>query len=98
MISNPRFIVGRKVKSRCQQIIRAIFIFLTPSQQSTVNSQQSRTVQPESISLLDAASPFSRGNRGGFAPRKRTCVEALLPCVTMHGITDAASKLENALV
>ena len=37
--------VGRKVESRGQQIIRAIFIFLTPpstvnSQQSTVNSQQ----------------------------------------------------------
>jgi len=41
MISNPRFIVGRKVESSCQQIIRALFIFLTPSQQSTVNSQQS---------------------------------------------------------
>jgi hypothetical protein len=40
MISNPRFIVGRKVESSCQQIIRAIFIFLTHSQQSTVNSQQ----------------------------------------------------------
>jgi len=39
MISNPRFILGRKVKSRGQQIIRAIFIFLTPP--STVNSQQS---------------------------------------------------------
>ena len=58
MISNPRFIVGRKVESRGQQIIRAIFIFLTPNQQSTVNSQQStvnsqqaRTVQPESIFL-----------------------------------------------
>ncbi|MEG4917391.1 hypothetical protein [Microcoleus sp. B7-D4] len=49
------------------------------SQQSTVNSQQSRTVQPESISLLDAALPFTRGNRRGFAPRKRTCVEALPP-------------------
>ncbi len=41
MRSNPRFIVGRKVESRGQQIIRAIFIFLTHSQQSTVNSQQS---------------------------------------------------------
>jgi hypothetical protein len=40
MISNPRFILGRKVESSCQQIIRAIFIFLTHSQQSTVNSQQ----------------------------------------------------------
>ena len=35
-----------KVESSCQQIIRAIFTFLTPpstviSQQSTVNSQQS---------------------------------------------------------
>ena len=46
MISNPRFIVGRKVESCGQQIIRAIFSFLTHSQQSTVNSQQSRTVQP----------------------------------------------------
>ncbi|MEG5034062.1 hypothetical protein [Microcoleus sp. AT3-D2] len=36
MISNPRFIVGRKVKSSWQQIIRAIFIFLTHSQQSTI--------------------------------------------------------------
>jgi hypothetical protein len=34
-------IVGRKVESRGQQIIRAIFIFLTPA--STVNSQQSFT-------------------------------------------------------
>jgi len=41
MISNPRFLVGRKVQSSCQQIIRAIFIFFTHSQQSTVNSQQS---------------------------------------------------------
>jgi hypothetical protein len=46
MISNPRLIVGRKVESGDQQIIRAIFIFLTRpslviSQQSTVNSQQS---------------------------------------------------------
>ncbi|MEG4486469.1 hypothetical protein [Microcoleus sp. D2_18a_B4] len=41
MISNPPFIVGRKVESRCQQIIRAIFIFLTHRQQSTVNSQPS---------------------------------------------------------
>jgi hypothetical protein len=41
MISNPRLIVGRKVESSGQQIIRAIFIFLTHSQQSTVNSQQS---------------------------------------------------------
>jgi hypothetical protein len=41
MISNPRFIVGRKVESRGQQIIRAIFIFWIHSQQSTVNSQQS---------------------------------------------------------
>ena len=46
MISNPCFIVGRKVESRGQQIIRAIFIFLTPPstvncQQSTVNCQQS---------------------------------------------------------
>jgi hypothetical protein len=46
MISNPRFILGRKVESSSQQIIRAIFIFLTRpstvnSQQSTVNSQQS---------------------------------------------------------
>src|SRR4028118_477626 len=32
--------VGRKVESSCQQIIRAIFIFLIPSQQSTINSQQ----------------------------------------------------------
>ena len=39
MISNPRLIVGRKVESGGQQIIRAIFIFLTPP--STVNSQQS---------------------------------------------------------
>ena len=39
MISNPRFIVGRKVESGGQQIIRAIFSFLTPP--STVNSQQS---------------------------------------------------------
>jgi hypothetical protein len=31
MISNPRFMVGRKVESSSQQIIRAIFIFLTPS-------------------------------------------------------------------
>jgi len=31
--------VGRKVELSCQQIIRAIFIFLTPP--STVNSQQS---------------------------------------------------------
>jgi hypothetical protein len=38
MISNPRFIVGRKVELSCQQIIRAIFIFLTHSQQSTVNN------------------------------------------------------------
>ena len=41
MISNPRFLVGRKVESRGQQIIRAIIIFVTHSQQSTVNSQQS---------------------------------------------------------
>ncbi|MEG3930594.1 hypothetical protein [Microcoleus sp. B13-B6] len=41
MISNPRFIVGRKVESNCQQIIRVIFILLTHRQQSTVNSQQS---------------------------------------------------------
>jgi hypothetical protein len=40
MISNPRLILGRKVESSCQQIIRAIFIFLTHSQQSTANSQQ----------------------------------------------------------
>jgi len=33
--------VERKVESSSQQIIRAIFIFLTHSQQSTVNSQQS---------------------------------------------------------
>ena len=39
MISNPRLIVGRKVESGGQQIIRAIFIFLT--RPSTVNSQQS---------------------------------------------------------
>jgi len=38
MISNPRSEVGRKVESSGQQIIRAIFIFLTPP--STVNSQQ----------------------------------------------------------
>jgi hypothetical protein len=38
MISNPRFIIGRKVESGGQQIIRAIFIFLT--RPSTVNSQQ----------------------------------------------------------
>jgi len=37
MISNLPFIVGRKVESSCEQIIRAIFIFLTHSQQSTVN-------------------------------------------------------------
>jgi len=36
MISNPRLIVGRKVESRGQQLIGAIFIFLTPP--STVNS------------------------------------------------------------
>jgi hypothetical protein len=50
MISNPRLIVGRKVESSSQQIIRAIFIFLTPP--STVNSQQSTMipVAPESIS------------------------------------------------
>ncbi|WP_242719534.1 hypothetical protein [Microcoleus vaginatus] len=41
MISNPRFIAERKVELSCQQIIRAIFSFLTHSQQSTVNSQQS---------------------------------------------------------
>ncbi|MDP8934552.1 MAG: hypothetical protein M3N42_10530, partial [Cyanobacteriota bacterium] len=41
MISNPHFIVGRKVASSCQQIIRAIFSFLTHSQQSKVNSQKS---------------------------------------------------------
>ncbi|MEG4989582.1 hypothetical protein QUB08_28140, partial [Microcoleus sp. BR0-C5] len=41
MISNPRFIVARKVESSCQQIIRAIFSFLTHNQQSTINSQQS---------------------------------------------------------
>ncbi len=43
MISNPRLIVGRKIESSSQQIIRAIFIFLLTvnSQQSTVNSQQS---------------------------------------------------------
>jgi hypothetical protein len=39
MISNPRFIAGRKVESSSQQVIRAIFIFLTHP--STVNSQQS---------------------------------------------------------
>ncbi len=39
-----------KVESSCQQIIGAIFSFLTHSEQSTANSQQSRTVQPESIS------------------------------------------------
>jgi len=39
MISNPRFMVGRKVESSGQQIIGAIFIFLT--RPSTVNSQQS---------------------------------------------------------
>ena len=33
--------VGRKVESSSQQIIRAIFSFLSHSQQSTVNSQQS---------------------------------------------------------
>jgi len=44
MISNLRFIVGCKVESSCQQIIRAIFIFLTHSQQSTMIP-----VQPESI-------------------------------------------------
>ena len=44
MISNPRSEVGRKVESRGPQIIRAIFSSLTPP--STVNSQQSRTVQP----------------------------------------------------
>ena len=37
IISNPRFIVGRKVESSCQQIIRAIFSLLTPP--STVNNQ-----------------------------------------------------------
>jgi hypothetical protein len=37
-LSNPPFIVGRKVESTCQQIIGAIFIFLTPP--STVNSQK----------------------------------------------------------
>ena len=46
MISNPRSQVGRKIESSCQQIISAIFIFLTPpstvnSQQSSVNSHQS---------------------------------------------------------
>ncbi|MEG3931783.1 MULTISPECIES: hypothetical protein [unclassified Microcoleus] len=60
MISNPRSEVGRKVELSCQEIIRAIFIFLLTvnsqqstvnSQQSTVNSQQSTmiTVAPESI-------------------------------------------------
>ncbi len=48
MISNPRFIVGRKVESCGQQIIRAIFIFLTPNQQSTVNSQQSTVISQQS--------------------------------------------------
>jgi hypothetical protein len=42
MISNPRSEVGRKVESCSQQIIRAIFIFLTPP--STVNSQQSTMI------------------------------------------------------
>ena len=59
MISNPRFIVGRKVESSSQLIIRAIFIFLTPpstviSHESPVISQQStmRTVQTESILFI----------------------------------------------
>ena len=47
MISNPRFIVGGKVESRGQQIIRAIFIFLTPP--STVNSQQSLVISHQSL-------------------------------------------------
>ena len=44
MISNLRLIVGRKVESTGQQIIRALFIFLTPP--STVNSQQSTVTYP----------------------------------------------------
>ena len=43
MISNPRFIVGRRVESSSQLIIRAIFIFLTHSQQSTVNNDSGVT-------------------------------------------------------
>jgi hypothetical protein len=44
--------VGRKVESPGQQIIRAIFIFLTPP--FTVNSQQSTSipVQPECLSYI----------------------------------------------
>ncbi|WP_445171786.1 hypothetical protein [Microcoleus sp.] len=43
MISNPRSEVGRKVESCGQQIIRAIFIFLPHSQQSTVNNHSGAT-------------------------------------------------------
>jgi len=52
MISNPRFIVGRKIESRGQQIIRAIFIFLL-----TVNSQQSPVNIPMSIDCLNLLPP-----------------------------------------
>src|SRR4028119_2290760 len=47
MISNPRFIVGRKVESGGQQIIRAIFIFLT--RPSTVNSHDIRSGRATAI-------------------------------------------------
>ncbi|MEG4168234.1 hypothetical protein [Microcoleus sp. S13_C3] len=59
MISNPPFIVGRKVELSCQQIIRAILIFLTPpstvnSQPSTVNSQPS-TVNSQPSTMIRSA-------------------------------------------
>jgi hypothetical protein len=56
MISNPRLIVGRKVESRGQQIIRAIFIFLTPP--STVNSQQS--TMTDGAAGIDITSYFTK--------------------------------------
>src|SRR4028119_974421 len=73
MISNPRFIVERKVESSSQQIIRAIFIFLTPpstvnSQQSSVNSHQSTVISHQSTvnSQQSTVNKHGRCNRNRY--------------------------------
>jgi hypothetical protein len=53
MISNPSSIVGRKVESRGQQIIRAIFIFLTPP--STLNNDKECNRNRYNSSLLPSS-------------------------------------------
>jgi hypothetical protein len=103
MILNPRFIVGGKVESRGQQIIRAIFIFLTHSQQSTVNSQQSTvnnqqsTVNSQQSTVNSQQSTMTDGaTRIDITPLKKGRMGAIALRLKQEGMPAIALRLKQA--